>query len=106
LNAAKFNFLAPDLVKPLDNAKYSLKKSENKDGKIILTWMKTNFSTRYHIEVAIDSNFKKLVVNREIKQNFFLIKRPTRGTFWWRVSSVAGQKKSKPSRAYKFIVAP
>jgi hypothetical protein len=100
-----FNFLPPLLVSPQDKATVTPAMLETSNGELLLTWRKTNFTESYLVQVARDAKFKNVVAERRVKANFFLLRRPAPGRYWWRVRSQAKAMSSPPARPHEVIVA-
>jgi hypothetical protein len=98
-----FDFPPPDPTTPPTKSKITQQDMEAWEGGILLTWQKTGVSEGYVIEVAQDPLFKKVLIKRSQKDNFFLV-RPIKGInhYWWRVSAHAHQLQSRPSQVFEF----
>ncbi|MBI4925113.1 MAG: hypothetical protein HY843_04240 [Bdellovibrio sp.] len=99
-----FNFLPPILVKPLDKAIMQKKDLTEANNKVLLTWQKTSFTEGYNLEVATESEFKKPVLQKDLKDNFFVFKPASPGQFFWRVRSYSETAKSAFSAPAAFEV--
>jgi cell division septation protein DedD len=98
-----FDFPPPDPTTPPSKSKITQQDMEAWEGGVLLTWQKTGVSEGYVIEVAQDPGFKKVLIKRSQKDNFFLV-RPIKGIthYWWRVSAYARQLTSRPSQVFEF----
>ncbi|MEK7690127.1 MAG: hypothetical protein AAB425_03815, partial [Bdellovibrionota bacterium] len=101
----KFDFVAPTLVLPTDKSRHNLDDlMQSVNQGILLTWHKTNFTEAYEIEVAGTENFAKIIFKQSIRENFFVIKAPPKGEYWWRVRSRTGSFASRNSSGYQFTI--
>ncbi len=98
LKEFNFNFLAPALVTPLDQTIITKKDLSEKNGRILLTWQKTNFTEGYELEIAQDTTFTAKTLQLKLKENFFVFKTQVSGKYWWRVRSFSGETISPSSK--------
>ena len=99
-----FDFLPPTLMVPENNAQISRGDPRSNTNTILFTWRKTNFTESYDLEVAEDPKFTKTILNKRLKENFYILKNPVLGTFWWRVKSNAKDYSSPSSPPFSFNV--
>jgi hypothetical protein len=101
-----FEFIPPMPVLPEDKSTVSKQTLTNKDHSLLFTWQKTNFTDNYHFELAQDADFKTGLISVTSKSNFFFLKSPKPGTYYWRVESLAGKMKSGPSATSQLVITP
>ena len=83
-----FHFLPPILIFPPEGTVMSLKEFKKYKKPILLTWKKTHLTNLYELEIAEDSEFKKLTTKIQTKDNFYTLKKLLPVTYWWRVRSI------------------
>lgn len=101
-----FNFLPPALVIPGNKAVISRAALASSDNSVLMTWQKTNFTVGYEIEIAADSQFKKTLLKKNVKENFFVLKSAPTGKWWWRVRSFSKEIASAFSMPYELTINP
>jgi hypothetical protein len=101
-----FDFKPPVLVLPADEAKVSRKVIVASTNAILLTWEKTNFTEGYELEVSDDAKFNRSLIKRRVLENFFVLKAPGNGKYWWRVRSYTKELLSPPSKPNAFYLVP
>jgi len=104
LGTFQFEFLAPSLVLPANGSTLRAPELKKLDNRILFTWQKTNFTKSYSFEIAMDSDFKKPLKTMELVENFFVLKAPPNGTYYWRVRGKTETNQSPPSVVNKFVV--
>ena len=58
---------------------------------LFFTWTKTNYTTAYQFELALEKAFSKVLLTANPKDNYFSLNAPAPGLYFWRVrSSVNG----------------
>ena len=53
-----------------------------------LSWAKVKGAALYHLQVASDPQFRRILISVYLSPNQFTIKALPKGTFFWRVSSI------------------
>lgn len=53
-----------------------------------LSWPKVKKAALYHLQVASDQNFRRVLISVILTPHQFTIKELPRGTFFWRISSI------------------
>ena len=101
-----FQFDPPTPVFPADKAQLSVKDLHAKENRILFTWQKTNFTDSYEISISSDPTFQTVLLKRKTTENFFVLKAPKPGSYYWRVISNAGAISSSPSAAAQVNVVP
>ncbi|OFZ81051.1 MAG: hypothetical protein A2583_13770 [Bdellovibrionales bacterium RIFOXYD1_FULL_53_11] len=101
-----FSFLPPNLVIPEDGAVVSKASFSSSDNTILITWQKTTFTQGYVFELGTDPDFKRIVISKNQKENFFVITAPSPGKYWWRVRSYSKNLSSPYSRANSLTITP
>lgn len=98
-----FDFLPPQPSSPTNQTVVSRMDMRKWEGGVLLTWQKTTVSEGYVLEVAADQDFQKVLVKKQLKDNFIVI-RPSASIndYWWRVTAQSGQLFSRPSAAFEF----
>lgn len=98
-----FDFLPPQPSSPTNQSVVSRTDMAKWEGGVLLTWQKTTVSEGYVLEVAADQDFKKVLIKKQLKDNFIVI-RPSASIneYWWRVTGQSGQLFSRPSAAFEF----
>ncbi|MGK5085975.1 hypothetical protein WDW86_00295 [Bdellovibrionota bacterium FG-2] len=91
-----FTFLPPMLTQPRDKAELA--------NRALLTWQKTNFTGSYVLEISGDSEFKKIILHKEQKENFYVFTSPEIRHYWWRVQGIAQGVKSDFSKPLSFTI--
>ncbi|MGZ3687062.1 MAG: hypothetical protein ACXWPM_03790 [Bdellovibrionota bacterium] len=99
-----FNFLPPILVVPEDKISYTKKQLRRDDNSILFTWQKTNFTDLYELEIGLDPDFKQSWVKRTVKENYFVLKAPQPGKYFWHVRSFSKDFPSGFSKANGFEI--
>ena len=99
-----FNFLSPRQMLPMDNSVVPQGKAGLKKKTLLFTWQKTNFTEEYEIEVGTDREITRPVIQKKLKDNFFVIDIPEKGAYWWRVISHSETATSPKGPAYSFQV--
>lgn len=99
-----FTFLAPHQVSPVDGLVLTREQLVAEGNTVLFTWEKTNFTEFYEIEIAQDLEFKKRLLKEKRAENFYILKRPRGGTYYWRVKSFAKNVLSPPSRVSKVVL--
>jgi hypothetical protein len=102
-----FDFFPPIHSNPEDRSSFSKKKLMEESNQILITWQKTCFTEEYILQIAPDPEFKTLLADYKTKENFFVIRDPKLGQYYWRLQSVAKNGKTSPqSTATHFSVVP
>jgi hypothetical protein len=91
-------------VLPSNHAEISTEKILAESDTLLLTWQKMPFSDRYEVEVAKEPTFAAALVKEMVSDNFYVLRSPDLGTYYWRVKSIGGQLLSKPSTPFEFKV--
>lgn len=99
-----FDFSPPRLVAPPADFVIASQGADEGEGSVMMTWEKTNYTEAYRIEIARDPQFKKVIQRKELKENFVLMRRPSRGEYYWRVRSLAPPVESDPAAVRHFTV--
>ena len=99
-----FDFLPPLPVQPDPGATLS-EREITADG-ILFTWQKTNFTDSYDLQVAKDAQFKGIVVDENLEDNFLIVPSPGPGTYWWRTRSHSKGVTSPMSSPTKLTITP
>jgi hypothetical protein len=74
-------------------------------GRETLKWTPSPGADQYEVEISADSEFKNIISSRKTKFNYSIPPAGLKsGKYFWRVSSIAGEKKSAPSEESVFIV--
>ncbi|MGD9189054.1 MAG: FecR domain-containing protein [Desulfobacteraceae bacterium] len=73
-------------------------------GTIRFSWQRQTDATGYHFMLARDSNFKDLVVDKSIQKNHFARQYFSPGTYYWRVSMLAGDIEGYYSKTHRLHV--
>jgi hypothetical protein len=69
-----------------------------------LSWPAVREAALYHLQIASDQRFRRLVISVFLNPSRFIIKALPRGTFYWRVSSVNEDgMEGKFSSIYYFV---
>ena len=89
---------------PEDKAVFTRAQLASEGNSILLTWQKTNFTDFYQIEIARDAGFSSIFKRVDLKENFYVLKSPPSGTYYWRVRSSAKSAFSAPSEVYSLSV--
>lgn len=107
LHQFDFRFSPPVPKIPENGAQLSKKQLMKEENQILFTWEKTNFTSSYMIQVSTDPSFQTLLTTQTTPENFFVIKDPQPGTYYWRLQSFSGnQKASGASAVSSFTVGP
>ncbi len=101
---AKFEFASPIVVEPGPVVTLTANKIRQSGLKILCTWSLTDFTTAYEFDMATDPKFEKVVMKKNIKDNFFIITKISNGKYWWRVRSVGKGIKSEYTEPRIIIV--
>ncbi len=101
-----FNFLPPMLVVPEDKTVLSSEALKRDDDTILFTWQKTNFTEKYEFQIGLDVEFKTVYIKLVVKENFFVLKAPKPGKYWWRVKSMSKATASSFSRSHSLEINP
>jgi len=104
LTSYGFKYLPPNLVLPADLSTIVRKAIVVAKKGILFTWRATNFTESYVIEIASDASFTKMVLNSAVIENFYVLKLPPNGTYFWRVKSKTKNMISSPSKTNQFVV--
>jgi hypothetical protein len=99
-----FNFLPPVPVSPADHAVLSKKALETSNDSFLLTWQKTNFTDAYVVQFSRDPKFRQVLIERKLKENFFVLRQPAPGRYFWRVRSQSKSMSSPPTKYRELIV--
>lgn len=101
-----FDFNPPDPVSPADRTTLSKSVDGWTDNGVLLTWQKIGISEGYQLEIARDSSFRQVIINRSQKDNFFLFRPPhVNASYWWRIRAFAGRQFTQPSEAFRFNIS-
>lgn len=103
-SAFSFDFLPPMLVLPKNKAVLTSTDIKNENNKILFTWQKTNFTESYEIEISTNSAFTSSITKQRTKENFILLPAFPKGSYWWRVRSVASTTISRPSPIFELTL--
>jgi hypothetical protein len=101
-----FEFAPPMPVFPADKTQISVKDLKAKENRILFTWQKTNFTDSYNISISSDPAFNTVLITRTTRENFFVLKSPRLGSYYWRLESNAGTLKSGPSAPAQVDIIP
>jgi hypothetical protein len=99
-----YSFLAPAQVIPKHNAIFSNKSLQTSEGRVLMTWQKTNFTIGYELEICTDEKFTKPYLKKNLNENYFILAQPKPGQYWWRVRSFSETLSSPMSPASAFTV--
>jgi hypothetical protein len=78
--------------------------TKEQSGTIRFSWQQQSDTTGYHFMLARDSNFKDLVVDKIIQKNHFDRQYLLPGTYYWRVSMLAGDIEGYYSKTHRLHV--
>jgi hypothetical protein len=106
LQEFSFSFLPPAPALPRKNSIITQKRIRSDGNYVVLTWKKTNFTRGYEIEIGKDPQFKQIYLKKVLKENYFVLKNPALGQYWWRVRGFAKNLSSPLSEASVFTIAP
>jgi hypothetical protein len=104
LQKFSFSFLPPVQVIPENNQVISLISLIQEGYRVLFTWQKTNFTEGYELEIANDASFKQIYLKKNSKENYFILKKPPAGKYWWRVRSFSKGLSSPMSAPFKFQI--
>ncbi|MGE0616245.1 MAG: hypothetical protein AB7P04_11455, partial [Bacteriovoracia bacterium] len=100
-----YRFKPPVLVRPEPNTLINQQDLDQQENRILFTWRKTQFTEAYLLEFSLEKSFSKIVLNKKTRENFFILKAPPNGTYWWRVRSIATKgMTSEPSAPNQIVV--
>lgn len=100
-----FDLMAPVPALPNNQTQFSQRKLQSEGGNVVFTWQTTNFTDQYLFELAMDSDFKKIVKSEKTQNNFLMVDVPKKtGRFYWRVKGYAKGKASKFSQSFSFMM--
>lgn len=75
----------------------------------MFTWQSADQAARYHLQVALDSDFTKIVIDQEyLRTNSYTPVKPLESAtfYYWRVSAVSGCGESGFSAVFNFSTLP
>jgi hypothetical protein len=97
----RMNPLPPLIESPVDGAAYTVKAP-------LFRWLRVNDAVRYHVQVAEDRGFRKIVEARvDMRDVEYKAAGLDFGTYYFRISSVAGDNyQGEWSDALRFTIVP
>ena len=80
----------PKLVLPGDGAEITAKAMAYEQDVLVFTWTESAADSVYTVEVAVDSNFTKVILRKTIPRNTLAYRLSYSGRLYWRVRTDAG----------------
>jgi hypothetical protein len=102
LQPIEFKVVPPTPARPTSGASFSLTGLRKSQGSFLLTWVVTNFTERYEVEIG--SGAQGTIY--QAADNFMVYKPSAAGSFWWRVRGVTSGKQSVWSETRTFVIKP
>jgi hypothetical protein len=106
LKSIEFKVVPPSPARPTEGSTFSLAGLKSTKGTFLFTWVVTNFTESYEVELGSGAPGTGSTKVFPAKDNF-LVFRPSRdGVFWWRVRGLINGKQSVWSETRTFKVSP
>ncbi len=99
-----FEFLSPKLKLPAPNMQFTKEVLIKHNQTVFFTWGKTNYTTDYEFELALDNGFASPLLKRILKTNLQTATALSPGTYYWRVRSLSKGRPSAYSETRNFQV--
>ncbi len=100
-------FNPPVLVEPSHQKSFSIAQlSKKSNGSLLMTWKKTHLTRNYELLIASDAEFKSIILDKKLKDNFFLLKAGRPGSYFWKVRSLGEGLESAYTQAQLVTLTP
>jgi FecR protein len=95
--------LPPEPVNPPNHAQITRAAFLKWKGRILITWEMTMASQIYQLEISSTPDFKDFVLQKAMRDNFFLFK-PQQNitTYWWRIVDITSGTRGQSSSTFQF----
>ncbi|CAK9253092.1 unnamed protein product [Sphagnum jensenii] len=95
--------LPPEPVNPPNHAQIARADFLKWKGRILITWEMTQASQIYQLEISSTPDFKDFVLQKTMRDNFFLFK-PQQNitTYWWRIVDITSGARGQSSSTWQF----
>lgn len=79
----------PKLVNPVDGVVLTAEALALDHDVVVFSWSQSSWNSSYTLEVAVDRNFKQIVLRKTVPRNTFAYRMSRNGLFYWRVRTDA-----------------
>jgi hypothetical protein len=95
----------PDLKYPPDQSTFSEKNIlASSEKRVLLTWVFKKYMEKFEVEISLDKDFKTVIARSMTFGNFYALKQPAKGVYWWRVRGFSQNSQSGFTDKRYFVI--